>query len=70
MRTTIIAFLFAVAPALAGCAVFGDDGPKQHTVIDYKSLDPDEADSGVGEYRYGHSGVNHSGTGVETDEEN
>lgn len=69
MRTGLITLLVTAGAALGGCAVFGDDGPKQHTVIDYESVAPETGDSGIGDYRYGHSGVEHSGTGVQTEDQ-
>jgi len=68
MRIILITLLLTAASMTAGCGLFGEQ-PKEHTVIDYESLDPGQGAETVGEYPYGHSGTSHSGTGVEKDDE-
>jgi len=58
----VVLLLFA-GLFLAGCA----NGPKQHTVIDYHSLEPGHGADTPQQYRYGHTDETHKGTGIPTD---
>lgn len=60
-----IVILLAGLLSLTGCGLFGET-PKEHTVIDYESLEPTQyGTEGASTYRYGHTDAQHHGTGID-----